>query len=71
MMIDIDHFKAVNDVYGHAVGDMVIKDIALVIQRSVRDVDTVARWGGEEFIVLAPMTAKADAALSADCFTPL
>jgi len=65
MMIDIDHFKAVNDTYGHAVGDIVIKDVVKAIQRSVRDVDTAARWGGEEFIVLAPMTAKAEAMLPA------
>ncbi len=65
MMIDIDHFKAINDAFGHAVGDMVIKDVGETIQRSVRDVDTVARWGGEEFIVLSPMTAKTEAMLPA------
>jgi two-component system, cell cycle response regulator len=59
MMIDIDHFKVVNDTYGHAVGDAVIKDIAQVIRQNIRDVDTPCRWGGEEFIVLTPMTAKA------------
>ena len=56
MMIDIDHFKAVNDTYGHAVGDMVIKDVALLIQQGIRDIDTACRWGGEEFVVLSPMT---------------
>jgi len=65
MMIDIDHFKAVNDTYGHAVGDNAIKDVVKAIQRSVRDVDTAARWGGEEFIVLAPMTPKAEAMIPA------
>lgn len=59
MMMDIDHFKSVNDTYGHSVGDTVIKDIALIIQQSVREVDTASRWGGEEFIVLTPMTPKA------------
>jgi len=61
MMMDIDHFKTVNDTYGHSVGDTVLKDIASIIQQSVREVDTVSRWGGEEFIVLTPMTPKADA----------
>ena len=65
MMMDIDHFKNVNDMYGHPVGDMVIRDIALILQRSVRDIDTPCRWGGEEFIVLVPMTTKADALLPA------
>ena len=58
MMIDIDHFKAVNDTYGHAVGDVVIKDIAQIIRINIRGVDTPCRWGGEEFIVLAPSTDK-------------
>jgi diguanylate cyclase (GGDEF)-like protein len=61
MMIDIDHFKVVNDTYGHAVGDTVIKDVALIIQRGIRDTDTTCRWGGEEFVVLSPMTTKENA----------
>jgi len=65
MMMDIDHFKKVNDTYGHSVGDTVIKDIALLIKQGIRDVDTPSRWGGEEFIVLAPMTPKAAALLPA------
>ncbi len=65
IMIDIDHFKAVNDTYGHTVGDVVIKDVAEIIKRSVRDVDTACRWGGDEFIVLTPMTTNANAELSA------
>jgi two-component system, cell cycle response regulator len=59
MMIDIDHFKVVNDTHGHAVGDAVITDIAQIIRQNIRNVDTPCRWGGEEFIVLTPMTAKA------------
>ena len=59
MMIDIDHFKVVNDTHGHAVGDAVIKDIAQIIRQNIRNVDTPCRWGGEEFIVLTPMTEKA------------
>jgi two-component system, cell cycle response regulator len=65
MMIDIDHFKVVNDTYGHAIGDAVIKDVAGIIKSSIRDVDTACRWGGEEFIVLTPMTPQANAELLA------
>jgi two-component system cell cycle response regulator len=61
IMIDIDHFKAVNDTYGHAVGDTVIKDIGRIIQEKTRNVDTACRWGGDEFIILAPMTTKSNA----------
>ncbi len=52
LMIDIDFFKKVNDTYGHDVGDKVIKTIADIIQKSVRESDYVIRWGGEEFLVL-------------------
>jgi diguanylate cyclase (GGDEF)-like protein len=53
MMIDVDHFKAVNDVHGHAAGDAVLKQCAAVLQRQLRESDTLVRWGGEEFLVLA------------------
>jgi diguanylate cyclase (GGDEF)-like protein/PAS domain S-box-containing protein len=56
IMMDIDHFKNVNDRYGHAVGDMVIQDIAGQIKKSVRTVDIAARYGGEEFVILMPET---------------
>ncbi|HXY53051.1 MAG TPA: diguanylate cyclase [Nitrospirota bacterium] len=65
MMIDIDNFKVVNDNYGHAVGDVVIKDVSLIIQQSIRDVDTACRWGGEEFVVLTPFTNKMNAVIPA------
>jgi diguanylate cyclase (GGDEF)-like protein/PAS domain S-box-containing protein len=61
MMIDVDHFKGINDVHGHAVGDFALREIANRIQRSVRTVDIVARYGGEEFIVLMPETTLHDA----------
>ena len=51
-MIDIDHFKNVNDTYGHPVGDVVIKAVADRMRQELRDQDTVARYGGEEFALL-------------------
>lgn len=61
LMIDIDHFKKINDEYGHHTGDIVLKEIAKAIKSCIRDIDIVARWGGEEFIVLLPETNKGDA----------
>ena len=55
--IDIDHFKAVNDVHGHATGDLVLSHVGQAINRAVRGSDIVCRWGGEEFIVIAPDTS--------------
>ncbi len=51
-LVDIDHFKEVNDRYGHAVGDQVLRQLARVLQTQVRDVDFVARFGGEEFLLV-------------------
>ena len=50
MMADIDHFKRVNDKYGHACGDKVLSEIATLFRDHIRDIDRVARWGGEEFV---------------------
>ncbi len=61
LMIDIDHFKNVNDTFGHLAGDVVLKEISQIIQKCMREVDTVARWGGEEFVVLSPNTSKENA----------
>ncbi len=58
LMIDIDHFKKVNDDCGHRTGDTVLREVAQIIKNNARDVDTVARWGGEEFIVLLPQTGR-------------
>jgi len=56
VMLDLDHFKQVNDVHGHAVGDRVLTEMAAVLKDGVREGDIVGRWGGEEFIVLLPHT---------------
>lgn len=61
MMIDVDHFKTINDTYGHAVGDLALREVARRIKHSVRSVDVVARYGGEEFIVLMPEIALQEA----------
>jgi diguanylate cyclase (GGDEF)-like protein len=65
MMIDIDNFKKVNDERGHQDGDIVLREIAHRIQACIREVDTAARWGGDEFIVLSPNTSKENAKLVA------
>ena len=61
VMIDIDHFKQVNDMYGHDVGDKVLVKLVEIINNNIRESDVFARWGGEEFILLMPKT-KLDAA---------
>jgi len=66
MMIDIDHFKLINDSHGHQEGDAVLKETARIIQTTLREVDTPARWGGEEFVVLSPNTSKENALLAAE-----
>jgi diguanylate cyclase (GGDEF)-like protein/PAS domain S-box-containing protein len=55
-MVDVDHFKSVNDSHGHHIGDITLREIALRIKNSVRAVDVVARYGGEEFVILMPET---------------
>jgi diguanylate cyclase (GGDEF)-like protein len=60
LLIDADHFKRINDNYGHAVGDDVLRQLAQLIQMSIRSTDFVARYGGEEFAVLLPEIAKPD-----------
>ena len=59
--LDIDHFKAVNDTHGHAAGDLVLQSFADTVRRNVRDTDVLARWGGEEFVLLLCDTPASDA----------
>ncbi len=65
-IVDIDHFKRVNDEFGHPVGDQVLARTAKLLSSCVRESDTVARWGGEEFALIAPMTTEEGAASLAE-----
>ncbi|HOV78552.1 MAG TPA: diguanylate cyclase [Bacillota bacterium] len=66
IMIDIDHFKSINDQHGHQVGDEVLKEIVHVLKESVRTSDIIGRYGGEEFIVIAPLTGIREAVVLAE-----
>lgn len=61
LMLDVDHFKAINDTHGHDVGDVALMELARVIGETVREVDVAARLGGEEFAVMLPDTSAEDA----------
>ena len=56
IMFDVDHFKTINDTYGHPIGDEVLITLSNVVRKALRNVDTFARWGGDEFIILIPET---------------
>jgi len=66
IMADIDHFKTINDTYGHSIGDEVIRDVAQACQAALRGSDCFARFGGEEFIALLPMTDMESAVAAAE-----
>jgi len=63
ILADVDHFKQVNDEHGHACGDYMLKRVADILGARTRDVDRIARWGGEEFILMLPETDAQGAAI--------
>lgn len=66
ILLDIDHFKVVNDTHGHVVGDEILKELVSVIRKSLRTNDVLARWGGEEFLVLLRVSDYGDAGVVAE-----
>jgi diguanylate cyclase (GGDEF)-like protein len=66
LVIDLDHFKQVNDTYGHQVGDMVLKSVAQALHRTLKESDVLARYGGEEFVIVLPRTEAAGAVAVAE-----
>lgn len=66
VMIDIDYFKSVNDNYGHAAGDLILKNVSKLIKKQLRDYDIAGRYGGEEFLVLLPQAKAEDAQMVAE-----
>jgi two-component system cell cycle response regulator len=66
LMVDVDHFKSVNDRFGHASGDRALRLIADSLRLNTRVFDSVARYGGEEFVVVMPATGPAEAAVAAE-----
>lgn len=61
LMIDLDHFKEINDTFGHATGDEILKSLAHTLRKTIRDVDIFGRYGGEEFVLVLPETSKREA----------
>ncbi len=66
VLFDLDHFKWVNDVHGHQVGDALIRRVTTMVQNNLRGIDTLARWGGDEFAILAPEATLEQAAMLAE-----
>jgi len=66
IIVDIDYFKKINDIYGHNVGDEVLVNISHELQKTLRNIDIVCRWGGEEFVILLPATEIDDAVFLAE-----
>jgi len=66
IMFDLDKFKLINDSFGHETGDVVLKKTAHIVEKNIRSTDVLARWGGDEFIILLPRTENKDAAMLAE-----
>ena len=66
IMLDIDHFKPINDTYGHDVGDKILVKLVELVKQCIRETDIFSRWGGEEFMILLPLTSLDDAARLAE-----
>lgn len=66
IMLDIDYFKLVNDTFGHPTGDLVLRSIAQLLRRNIRKKDSIGRWGGEEFLIVAPQSSLTDGVQLAD-----
>jgi diguanylate cyclase (GGDEF)-like protein len=58
-ILDVDHFKSINDTYGHAAGDTVLRELGILIRNTLRSTDTACRYGGEEFLIAFPSTTLA------------
>ncbi|MDP6701921.1 MAG: GGDEF domain-containing protein, partial [Candidatus Latescibacteria bacterium] len=65
LIMDLDHFKAINDTYGHPAGDAVLRQSADIMKERLREIDSLGRWGGEEFVALLPETDQDGASLTA------
>jgi len=68
ILVDLDHFKDINDTFGHPAGDRVLQEISTIFQRSVRSYDWVGRYGGEEFLLILPATSFVSARIRAEQF---
>lgn len=68
LLVDIDHFKKVNDSYGHSIGDLVLKTVTNLLRSQLKQQDILCRWGGEEFLVLLPEMDLSHAAELAERF---
>jgi len=66
LMLDIDHFKGINDTYGHLVGDHVLREVGRLVSETLRSTDFTARYGGEEFVVILPQTAEEQSRILAE-----
>lgn len=66
MMVDVDHFKSINDTHGHSMGDEVLREVGAALQKTARETDIVCRYGGEEFAVLMPNTCIDEAQIAAE-----